>query len=59
MFCVRPSFPFGFEGGVKDLIVLIPDHCISFDFKTAIPLTQRILIRGLTVNSCYLIILIR
>ena len=26
-FC--PSFPFGFEGGMWDLIVLIPDHCLS------------------------------
>ena len=25
-FC--PSFPFGFEGGMWDLIVLIPDHCL-------------------------------
>ena len=24
--CVCPSFPFGFEGGMWDLIVLIPDH---------------------------------
>ena len=23
-----PSFPFGFEGGTWDLIVLITDHCI-------------------------------
>ena len=22
-------FPFGFEGGLLDLIVLIPDHCLS------------------------------
>ena len=26
---VRPSFPSGFEGGVWDLIVLIPDHYLS------------------------------
>ena len=24
------SFPFGFEGRVWDLIVLAPDHCLSF-----------------------------
>ena len=25
-------FPFGFEGSVWDLIVSVPDHCLSFDF---------------------------
>ena len=24
------SFPFGFEGGPLDIIVLVPDHCLSF-----------------------------
>ena len=24
------SFPFGFEGGMLDLIILIPDHCLLF-----------------------------
>ena len=28
--CVCPSFPFGFEGGMWD--VLIPDHCLSIYF---------------------------
>ena len=23
-------FPFGFEGRIWDLIVLVPDHCLSF-----------------------------
>ena len=32
MFCVCP-FPFGFEGGIRDLIVLIPNHCISIYFE--------------------------
>ena len=27
--CVCPSFPFGFEDGMWDLIVLIRDHCLS------------------------------
>ena len=27
---VNASFPFGFEGGLWDLIVLVPDHCLSF-----------------------------
>ena len=26
-------FPFGFEGRVWDLIVSVPDHCISFTLK--------------------------
>ena len=26
------SSPFGYEGGVWDLNVLIPDHCLSFNF---------------------------
>ena len=28
--CVYVSFPFGIEGGIWDLIVLVPDHCLSF-----------------------------
>ena len=24
------SFPFGFESGLCDLIVLVPDHCLSY-----------------------------
>ena len=28
-FCVRPSLPFGIEGGMWDVIVLIPDQCLS------------------------------
>ena len=31
-FCVCLSFPFGFESGSLDLIVLIPDHCLLFTF---------------------------
>ena len=26
---VCPSFPFGIEGGIWDVIVFIPDHCLS------------------------------
>ena len=26
------SFPFGVEGGMLDLIALVPDHCLSFYF---------------------------
>ena len=28
-FCVCPSFLFGIEGGMWDVIVLIPDHCLT------------------------------
>ena len=30
---VCASFPFGFEVGMWDLIVLVTDHCISFYFS--------------------------
>ena len=30
---VCASFPFDFEGGMRDLIVLIPDHCLSTYFS--------------------------
>ena len=26
-------FPFGFEGRIWDLIVSVPDHCLSFYFE--------------------------
>ena len=32
-FCVCPSFSFGIEGGTWDVIVLIPDHCLSIHFS--------------------------
>ena len=33
--CVRASFPFGFEGGMWDLTVLVPMHCLSFLLSTS------------------------
>ena len=33
-FHVCPSFPFGIEGGMWDVIVLIPDHCLSVYFSS-------------------------
>ena len=30
--CVGGSFPFGFEGRMWDLIVLVPEQCPSFYF---------------------------
>ena len=35
-FYVCPSFPFGFEGGMSDLIVLILDHCLSDTFRLSL-----------------------
>ena len=32
-FCVCPSFSFGIEGGVWDVIVIIPDHCLAIYFS--------------------------
>ena len=32
--CVCASFPFGFEGGMWELIVLFPDQCLSFNFPS-------------------------
>ena len=29
-FCVGPSLPFGIKDRMQDMIVLIPDHCLSF-----------------------------
>ena len=28
-------FPFGFEGMMWDLIVSVPDHCLSFYFQSS------------------------
>ena len=30
-------FPFGFEGRIWDLIVSVPDHCLSFYFLLDLP----------------------
>ena len=32
--CVFCYFPFGFEGRMWDLIVSVPDHCLSFYFDS-------------------------
>ena len=31
--CIFSYFPFGFEGRMWDLIVSVPDHCLSFYIK--------------------------
>ena len=35
--CVCPSFPFAIESGMWDVIVFIPDHCLSIYFTTDLP----------------------
>ena len=35
---VSHSFPFGFEGGMWDLIVSIPGHCLSIYFSSQSPI---------------------
>ena len=40
-------FPFGFEGRMWDLIVSVPDHCLSFYF-TFIPIGKRALFTVVT-----------
>ena len=46
-FCVCPSFPFGTEGGMWDVIILIPDHCLSIYFTHYCIKAERILKEGL------------
>ena len=33
-------FPFGFEGRIWDLIVSVPDHCLSFYFDTIVAFSR-------------------
>ena len=37
---VFSSFPFGFEGMIWDLIVSVPDHCLSFYFPYEITMKE-------------------
>ena len=39
-FCACPSFPFGIEGRMLVVIVLIPDHFLSIYFSTRIRTMQ-------------------
>ena len=34
-------FPFGFEGRIWDLILSVPDHCLSFYFANVCPLFKK------------------
>ena len=44
--CVYTSFPFGFEGGMWDLIILVPDHFLSFYFASYAVLLTCISFKG-------------
>ena len=41
--CVCVCFPFGLAGGMWDLIVLVPDHCLSLLFLKEILKTNKLL----------------
>ena len=43
-------FPFGFEGRIWDLIVSVPDHCLSFYFDLAVE-TGVLILFHLSVES--------
>ena len=45
-----PSFPFSTEGGTWDVIVLIPDHCLSIYLDGSIIPTSQILHSS---SKCY------
>ena len=51
--CMHASFPFGFEDGMWDLVVFIPDHCLSNFFtvdKAEIGIYFRVTSDILTTN---------
>ena len=54
-------FPFGFEGRMWDLIVSVPDHCLSFYFSrfTILPVDDRGGLRSLEANVLFYIQIIQ
>ena len=44
-------FPFGFEGRMWDLIVSVPDHCLSFYSAEPLYLHMVYVFRAFPVNS--------
>ena len=48
---MRPSFPFGIEGGMWDVIVLIPDHCLSIYFAAIVGPLNDLLVSHSTKHS--------
>ena len=43
-------FPFGFEGRIWDLIVSVPDHCLSFYFASTLYFDVRCNSYAITIN---------
>ena len=50
-FYVFSCFPFGFEGRMWDLIVSVPDHCLSFYFTKTEHARQKTTFSQLQVNG--------
>ena len=50
--CVFSYFPFGFEGRMWDLIVSVPDHCLSFYFHSLVLVFY---VPKFTFSTCYYI----
>ena len=52
--CECASFLFGFEGGMQDSIVYVPDHCLSLYILKIYTLTLHIRRNRLIVNETFL-----
>ena len=52
MYLVKTNFPFGFEGRIWDLIVSVPDHCLSFYIINAWSTLYHKIIEMLFLYSC-------
>ena len=44
---------FGFEGRIWDLIVSVPDHCLSFYFTVSYKMLQRLMINDDDVDGWF------
>ena len=49
-------FPFGFEGRIWDLIVSVPDHCLSFYFVLSCHLFHFIIVTNDQLNCAVVVI---
>ena len=54
---VFSGFPFGFEGRMWDLIVTVPDHCLSFYFDNVDNVSPSILTLNVAFSKCLSILL--
>ena len=48
---VLSYFPFGFEGRMWDLIVSVPDHCLSFYFKKHVRTSDHMFVLKSLINK--------